>query len=140
MKHVTRAIALLLLLPLAITAVFAIVIKDRPKAHYDSGSVVVEWSTADESGVKKFDVLRAQVKGDAPGEFRVVGSIDAVGRGSDYSFTDRDVFKDAGGVFVYKVRVIFRDGTFSDSQVSQSTPVLSSTAKRTWGSIKAMFR
>jgi hypothetical protein len=119
--------------------VYADVISDPPKARYKGGSIVVEWTTNDESGVKKFDVLRAQVKGPEHGEFVSLASVDPKGNHSNYVYVDQSAFKTTDNLFVYKIRVTFQDGTFSDS--ADSPPALmSSAAKRTWGSIKAMFR
>ncbi len=142
MKHVTRLIALFLFLTLAIATVFAIVIKDRPTAQYLNGNVIVRWTTADESGVKMFKILRAPVSRGTVEGFLEVGTIERAqlkGNNSTYEFIDTDVFKVADRVFAYRIRVVFQNNTFSDSDIA-TTAVLSSAAKRTWGSIKAMFR
>jgi hypothetical protein len=68
-----------------------------------------------------------------------VVSVNPFGAGREYQFIDQQPFKVTTNVFAYKVRVFFQDGTYADSEVV-TTAAVSSTAKRTWGSIKAMFR
>jgi len=137
MKHVTRAIALLLLLPLAITAVFAIVIKDRPTAQSNGSDIVVRWVTVDETGVQRFEVLR---RSGWSGDFLVIGSIDQLkGNNSVYEYVDKSAFKSSSGVYQYKIRIINGQNPAPETDVVTVSHV-SSAAKRTWGSIKAMFR
>jgi len=135
----TKSASILLLLS-AVAVSIAGVINERPSASYRDGKIVVRWNTADETGVRKFDVMRAQRKEGTQDVFIVVMSVAAVGQPSEYTYTDESVFKVNSGLFVYKVRVWFENGSFSDSEVSYPAAALSSAAKRTWGSIKAMFR
>jgi hypothetical protein len=139
MKNVSTLILSLLLMLLFVGAANATVIKDKPRASSSNGNVFVSWSTISETNVLRFDVLRAQVIKDVIGDFVNVGAVEPQGSGKAYEFIDKNVFKSAGSVFAYKVRVVFQDQTFLDSEVT-TTAVLSSTFKQTWGSIKALFR
>lgn len=137
MKNLARLILSLLLAVLIVGTLSAIVIKDRPTAQSNGSAVVIRWTTVDETGVQKFEILR---RSGLSGEFSIIGTVNQLkGNNSAYEFTDNDVFKSAGGFYQYKIRII--DG---QNNASETEPVsvshVSSAAKRTWGSIKAMFR
>lgn len=122
---------------LVVATVSAIVIKDRPTAQSNGTDITIRWNTSDESGVVRFDVLR---RAGTDGDFLVIGSVDQLkGNNSSYEFVDKSAFKSMGGIYQYKIRII--DGQVPAPE-TDIVPVahLTSTAKSTWGSIKAMFR
>ncbi len=126
----------LLVLCFSIVA-YADVLKEDPKAGHRNGFIVVTWSTLDESGVKEFKILR---RNGTEGDFIPLNaSIAAKGFSSSYEYEDTEAFKTSGGVYQYRVRIVFNDGSFADSKITTVSSV-ASTARRTWGSIKAMFR
>jgi hypothetical protein len=137
MRTVSRLIVPFFLALLMAATVSAIVIKDRPTAQSTGSDVTIRWNTSDESGVVRFDVLR---RSGTAGDFMVVGSIDQLkGNNSSYEFVDKSAFKTTGGLYQYKVRIINGQVPTPETEI---VPVahLTSTYKRTWGSIKAMFR
>jgi hypothetical protein len=138
MKTVARFILPLFLALLIVGTLSAVVIKDRPTAQSNGTNVVVRWSTLDETGVQGFQVLR---RTGFTGDFAAINSgiIVPKGNNSTYEFTDGDVFKVTGGLFQYKVRIVNGDNPAPETEIVSVSHV-SSTAKRTWGSIKAMFR
>ncbi len=138
MKTTTRSLLLLLGLASLCAIVYAgVIIKDKPVAYSSGGDIVVRWTTVDETGVMRFDVLR---RAGTSGDFSVVGSIDQLkGNNSTYEFVDRSVFKISTGVYQYKIRIINGQNPPPESDVVTVSHV-SSTPRRTWGSIKAMFR
>lgn len=76
---------------------FAVVIRDKPVAYSNGSDIVIRWSTVDESGVQRFDVLRRQ---GTSGDFTVVSSIDQLkGNNSTYEYIDRSVFKVTSGIY-----------------------------------------
>ena len=139
MRTLIRLISPIVLALIVVATLLAVGGRITATAHYVDGGVLVQWSSSDESGVKRFDILRAQVIRDGVSDFRVVGSLDPQGSGKSYQFIDREAFKSTGSVFAYKVRQVYLDDSFVDSD-QVKTQVASSTAKRTWGSIKALFR
>ena len=137
MKNIVRLILPLLLLVLIVGTLSAIVIKDRPTAQSNGSAVVIRWTTLDETGVQKFEVFR---RSGLSGEFSMIGSVNQLkGNNSSYEFSDNDVFKSAGGFYQYKIRIIDGQNNVSETE-AVSVSHVSSAAKRTWGSIKAMFR
>ena len=137
MKNVARLILPLLLSVLIVGTLSAIVIKDRPTAQSNGSAVVIRWTTVDETGVQKFEILR---RSGVSGDFSMIGTVSQLkGNNSAYEFTDSDVFKSSGGFYQYKIRVIDVQNNASETE-AVSVSHVSSAAKRTWGSIKAMFR
>ncbi len=116
---------------------YAIVIKDKPVAYSNGNDIIVRWSSVDESGVLRFDILR---RSGTTGDFSVVASIDQLkGNNSTYEYDDKSVFKETSGVYQYKIRVVNGQNPAPETDIVTVSHV-SSAAKRTWGSIKAMFR
>jgi len=141
MKYTSGSIFLLLLV-CALSVAVSGVIRSTPTAVATSeGFVVVRWQTDDETGVQKFEIWRAQVlSGGTVGEFTKLDPPSQPNlKPSSYEFVDGTVFKTTANLFIYKVRVVFQNGSFSDSDVVRVS-AMTSAARRTWGSIKAMFR
>jgi len=137
MRNIRRFILLIVIAVLAAGTVLAIVIKDRPTAQSNGSDVVIRWTTVDESGVLKFEVLR---RSGWSGDFLVIGTVDQLrGNNSTYDFTDKSAFKASGGLYQYKVRIVNGQNPAPETEIVSVSHV-SSAAKRTWGSIKAMFR
>ena len=137
MKIGARYSILLVSLATLFTAAYAIVIKDKPSAYSNGSEIVIRWSTVDETGVIRFEVLR---RAGTTGDFTVLTSIDQLkGNNSTYEYVDKSVFKISSGLYQYKIRII--NGQSPSPETEPVTVALvSSTYKRTWGSIKAMFR
>jgi hypothetical protein len=137
MKLMARFIFPMFLALLVVATVSAIVIKDRPTAQSNGSDVTIRWNTTDESGVLRFDMLR---RSGTVGDFTVVGSVDQLkGNNSSYEFIDKSAFKTTDGLYQYKIRIINGQVPAPETEIV-SVSHLTSTAKRTWGSIKAMFR
>ncbi|HTY36855.1 MAG TPA: hypothetical protein VMH23_07075 [Bacteroidota bacterium] len=138
MKNLIRFILTLVLAIVVVGTLSAIIIKDRPTAQSNGSNVTVRWTTLDETGVEGFQVLR---RNGYSGDFSVVSgsAITPKGNNSVYEFTDSDVFKATSGLFQYKVRILNGQSPAPETDVV-TVSYVSSAAKRTWGSIKAMFR
>jgi hypothetical protein len=72
--------------------------------------------------------------------FSEVGTVQPKGNNSFYSFTDQNTYKANDMVFVYRLKIVDDNNQVSYSKDVTVTHSISSIAKRTWGSIKAMFR
>lgn len=146
MKFIFQAIFLpLIILSIVATTLLIAgnVIRDNSLSAASFGNaIVVKWSTVDETGVQTFEVWRSSQPRTSPNstlQFVRVKEMPAKGYSSSYEYTDNEAFKTSGGFYTYKIRIIYVQGPPSESQeVSVSGPT--SAAKRTWGSIKAMFR
>jgi hypothetical protein len=122
---------------IAHTIVLADIFKNNSlKASSDGSNVILQWVTEDETNVARFDVER---RTGADGSFLPVASLDAKGV-SSYEFVDYSVFRKSTTVYEYRIKVVFLDNSnpVYTGPVSVSHTV--SGVRRTWGSIKAMFR
>jgi hypothetical protein len=140
MKTILRLTLVVLAVPLLIGTMLAVVIKETPKARSSNGDIILTWTTVDETGVQRFDVLRASWGGSGWSDFVVVGTVDQLkGNNSTYEFIDKSVFKTTAGIYGYRIRIINGQTPAPETDIVTVSHT-SSAAKRTWGSIKAMFR
>ena len=137
MKMTISNIIVLLIICSGMTLFSAFVIGENPQARSDGNAIIVTWSMLDESGVQYYQVLR-RYGGNS--NFDVVApSISKRGINYTYTYRDQSVFKTEDGYYEYKIRIITGQNPAPETRIA-SVSHLSSTAKRTWGSIKAMFR
>jgi len=102
---------------------------------YDS-NIKISWTTSQETNLNNFVVERKTFGSN----FAVISQpIAAKGDNSSYEFVDENAFKSADLLFVYRLKIIEKNNSTSYSgEVSVSHSV--SSVRRTWGSIKALFR
>ncbi len=139
MKKAVRGIlVLIMLVTMSALLVAGVIIKERPTAQSNGTDIIVRWVTVDETGVQKFEVLR---RSGMSGDFFVIGTIDQLkgGNNSTYEYVDKSVFKSSAGLYQYKIRVINGETPAPETEIV-TVSHLASAAKRTWGSIKALFR
>ncbi|MBU2492726.1 MAG: hypothetical protein KJ571_08900 [Bacteroidetes bacterium] len=101
----------------------------------DNGNVVISWQTGAEDNVVYFIVQRKP----ASGSFIDLAKIAAKGNNSTYEYVDESAYKANDQVYVYQLKIVDDDNTFSFSGVSHVAHSVSGI-KQTWGSIKALFR
>ena len=95
----------------------------------------LEWKTREEVNLKNFKVERKTPQS----EFVEIATIQPKGNNSYYTYLDQSAYKIQNILFTYRVKIVDNDGQVSYSnEVSVSHSI--SGVKRTWGSIKAMFR
>jgi len=102
--------------------------------------VTIKWTTENEVDLKGFEIQRsldANEKG-----FKAIDFVNVSNEQKDkkeYKFEDRTVFKSSERTFHYRLKIVDNDDKFSYSKTISVVPTVSS-ARQTWGSIKAMFR
>ena len=103
----------------------------------DGNNISLEWKTRTEQNIASFDVQR---KAGYEGEFVTIASIDPKGANSFYSYVDRSAYKSNASVYLYRLKI--NEGVSAPASYSNEITVSHSVSsvKRTWGSIKAMFR
>jgi hypothetical protein len=105
------------------------------QASSDGVSVTIKWVTEDESNVARFEVERSTT-GD--GVFTLLTSVSPKGA-SLYEVVDNSPLMRVATLYQYRIKVVFNDGSVVyTSSISVSHTV--SGVRRTWGSIKSMFR
>jgi hypothetical protein len=101
----------------------------------NDGTMRISWSIGSEDAIDHYEIFRSTGN---TGQFSHIGNVP---RGT-FSFTDNyDLFKTMGKYFRYQIKALYAETIVSQSAiVGASYNSTSSAAKRTWGSIKAMFR
>ncbi len=99
------------------------------------GTVLINWTiNGSENTISYYEIVRST---DINGPFSLIGDAP---KGTFYFVDKTDLFKTTSKYFCYKVTAVGSN----DSRTSNIMGILynstSSAAKRTWGSIKAMFR
>lgn len=101
----------------------------------EGDNIKLEWQTSSESNLQNFVIERKTPQS----TFIEVGSVSPKGSSSVYSYVDQNTYKTNDVIFIYRLKLVDYDGSVSysyETTVSHSV----SSVKRTWGSIKAMFR
>lgn len=120
---------------LFISVVYAGAYIDYFHARSEGEDVRLEWKTGEESNLSKFVVERKTPQS----SFVEIGSIDPKGSNSYYTYIDKNAYKANDLLFSYRLKIVENNNNVSySSEVSVSHNV--SGVRRTWGSIKAMFR
>jgi hypothetical protein len=103
----------------------------------DGDNIVLEWKTRSESNLLRYEIQR---KAGYDGEFVTLATVTPKGSNSLYTYTDRSAYKATESLYIYRLKIVDSDG--SPASFSNEIPVSHSVSsvKRTWGSIKAMFR
>ncbi len=118
---------------------FSDVIKRNSFSGFSNGNeIVLRWITENENNVSKFIIERRINQNE---NFISIGELNAYHTPSQYEFIDYSaLFKSSAEIlYQYRIKIIF---TNSSSQYSEIISVSHSVSgvKKTWGSIKAMFR
>jgi hypothetical protein len=101
--------------------------------------VELKWIVSSEINLRQYQVLRS-FDGTTFENIAQVPVKENDSGEKTYLYVDTSVFKDVSRDFYYKLRMVHQDGTTSDyDKVLRLNPQISS-ARQTWGSIKAMFR
>jgi hypothetical protein len=117
------------------SAVYAGAWLDYFHGHSEGDDVRLEWRTGEEANLQRFVIERKTPQS----PFVELATIDPKGSNSFYAYLDEAAYKTEDLVFVYRLKIVDNDGATShSSEVTVSHNV--SGVKRTWGSIKAMFR
>lgn len=133
-----RVISICLLTFLISAAALGGVVRDGSFAASSNGeNIVIRWVSEQENGVVRFELER---KAGVSGQFFLLVQIAPRGDNSSYEYVDDAAFRVTSETFYqYRLKVVFADGSsvyFGPISVSHSI----SSVRRTWGSIKAMFR
>ena len=120
---------------LSISAMFLGVYYSDFNIVSDTDNVILSWHTTIEENLKETSIERKVING----TFNSIVSIAAKGNNSSYTYVDENAYKVEDGIYVYRLKFINNDGSSSFSS-EQTVTHLTSVPKKTWGSIKALFR
>ena len=131
-----RILSFILLSFLAFTITRADYIRSGTlQGRSDGSTVTLSWVTDDETNIVRFEIER---RVGTSGDFGYIASVSPKGP-SLYEFVDHSAFKVMSTLYQYRIKIVFTDNSAAYvGPVTVSHSV--SGVKRTWGSIKAMFR
>ena len=137
MKRHVVGIALCILI--AASAAIAGGIKDGSLSAYSNGTnIVVRWSSESEGDISGYRVERRAGREGSPFVMLTTSDISPRGPGSLYEFIDNAAYRVTDNVYVYRVTAVMPGSRSIEYYVTVNHSV--SSVRRTWGSIKAMFR
>ncbi len=122
---------------LSITALAGVIREGTLSAHSDGSYITIRWVSEDETNVAKYVLER---KAGVAGTFMTLIELQPRGNNATYQFVDETAFRASESIYKYQIKVLFTTGqqpvVYGPITVSHKT----SDVRRTWGSIKAMFR
>jgi hypothetical protein len=103
----------------------------KPQGNY----IVIRWQASSETNLKQYVLQRKSGFGD-------YSDIAWINPRSDmnYEVIDKEVFKSSSNFYKYRLKIVDNDLTESFLEQQGSINPNVSSVKRTWGSIKALFR
>lgn len=105
-------------------------------ADSNGDNIVLTWQSTSEQNVKEYIIMRGPDK-ERLSSIALIGS---KGENSNYSFTDENAYKTTDSFYAYGLIIVDQDGSKSEPMHTFVTHNGVSSVKRTWGSIKALFR
>ena len=126
---------LYIIILLAIATVYAGTFLEYFHGRSEGDDVRLEWKTREEVNLQHFRIERKTPQN----SFVEISTVQPKGNNSYYTYLDQSAYKTTDMIFIYRLKIIDTNGQTSYSnEVTVSHNV--SGVKRTWGSIKAMFR
>lgn len=127
------------LLLICVSLAFAGQIRDGSLSANSNGTnITIRWMSDDESGVARFEIER---KSGVNGQFIVLAPVPLRGNSSVYEYVDDSAFRVfTESLYQYQVKVVFQNGAAPVYYGPITVRHDVSSVRRTWGSIKAMFR
>ena len=125
----------ILILILISTAIFAGTFLEYFQGKSEGEDIRLEWKTREEVNLQHFKIERKTPQS----SYVDIATIEPKGNNSYYTYLDQSAYKVDNMLFIYRLKIVDTNSQVSYSnEVSVSHSV--SGVKRTWGSIKAMFR
>lgn len=135
MKKAITSISIVLLLVMS-SSLMARAVFSFFNARSEGQNVFLEWKTQEEENVSQYVIERKSSNSDT---WAAIAYKNPTGSNSYYSYTDENIYKTSDNLYVYRIAIKNEDGSTNHSSEMRVSVSLSSV-KRTWGSIKAMFR
>ncbi len=138
--NIKKQIILFVILFFSTVYIFAGAVITEFRADAGLNQVELKWVVSSESNLKGYNVYRSF---DGVNFIKLNTNYISVKEGSGektYRYIDRSVFKPDGRTFYYKIEFVNVDDSKTEyEKIVETSPEISS-ARHTWGSIKAMFR
>ncbi len=102
--------------------------------------VTIKWTTQNEIDLKGFEIERSyENKSESFKKVEFLKASSEIKDKKEYTYEDKSVFKSSDRTFYYRLKIVDNDESYTYSKIISVKPTISS-ARQTWGSIKAMFR
>lgn len=96
--------------------------------------ILLEWKSSGETGLVQYELER---KKESETEYTTIKTLSPQGDGSVYQFMDLGLYKTQGTTVNYRLKMVTRTGaTYLEGSGNYTT----TSVRKTWGSIKAMFK
>ncbi len=105
-------------------------------ANSNGENITLSWQSTNEQNVKEYEILRGPDKDN----LIAIATVPAKGSNSSYVFYDKSAYKTAASFYAYGLVIVDTDGSKSEPMYTFVSHDGVSGVKRTWGSIKALFR
>lgn len=126
----------ILLAFLLIATVYAGAFIQYFQGRSENDDVKLEWQTGEETDVQKFVIERKTIQS----SFTEIAAVLPKGNNSYYSYIDQNTYKSTENIFGYRLKIVDNNNQIAYSNEITVSHSISSIYKKTWGSIKAMFR
>ena len=133
MKYTLHIFSVLLL---TFTLIYAGAIIQSFEIESDNGNIILSWQSSTEQNVRQYEILRGPDKD----RLTLIASIPAKGDNSLYNYIDENAYKTSDSFYAYGLVIRDNDGSKSEIMHTRILHENVSSVKRTWGSIKALFR
>lgn len=117
---------------------------ERITARPDGDTILLEWQSGNEAGVRGYAIERSDMK---LSDYEEIGRVNATGNNAYYSYHDQNIVSmmanqrstmtPMSDLYKYRLRLIYDNAISYSQTISVSRP--SAGVKRTWGMIKEMF-
>lgn len=98
-------------------------------------NIVLHWGTSSETNLRNYVIERSTFKG----SWAEIGTVQPKAD-MNYQYTDETAYKASSStLYIYRVKIVDNDGKISYSNTASVHNNVSGI-KKTWGSIKALFR
>jgi hypothetical protein len=125
----------ILLIALSVGIIFAGVDLLKFTARSSGGNIILNWQTTSETNLRQYIIERKTYNG----TFMDVSTVQPRDD-KNYEFVDQTVFKTYDQLYIYRLKIVDNNGSVSYSSEIPVPHSNVSSVKRTWGSIKALFR
>jgi hypothetical protein len=131
-----KTIILSLISLLLFSVIFAgVEISSSLTAAPSDGNIVLKWSASNETNLKYYVIERSTYKG----SFAEIATVQSRSD-MQYKYVDETAYKvSSSTLYIYRLKIVDNDGTVSYSGTASVNNNISGI-KKTWGSIKALFR
>ena len=135
-KTMKYAFHIFSVLILTFTLIYAGAIIQSFEIESDNGNIILSWQSSTEQNVKQYEILRGPDKD----RLTLISTVPAKGDNSLYTYIDENAYKTSDSFYAYGLVIRDNDGSKSEIMHTRILHENVSSVKRTWGSIKALFR